>query len=137
MGHSSKGQDGIWRQSGGESHSVVDALVEREHDDPAAIAKEAKKAGISVESYRHMRFNREQIHRLRRMLKAGNEMIAAEKLRDPKKAARMDALLQAHINGLLGLNPDLDPVPPEPRNRGGAPKGNKNASKRRRKTTPH
>jgi hypothetical protein len=81
-----------------------------------------------------MRTNQEQLARLKRMVKAGNEMSAAEK--DPKKARQMDALLQAYINGLLGLNPELDPVPPEPRNRGGAPKGNKNASKRRRKTTP-
>lgn len=68
-------------------------------------------------------------------------MIEAERLRDPQKAEQMDAMLQAHINGLLGLSPDLDPVPPEPRNRGGAPKGNKNASKSKknaskRKTTP-
>ena len=40
------------------------------------------------------------------------------------------------VAGLLGLNPELDLVPPEPRNRRGAPKENKNASKRRRKTTP-
>jgi hypothetical protein len=65
------------------------------------------------------------------MVRAGNEMIDAEKLRNPQKAKRMDALLQAHINGLLGLDPALDPVPSEPRNRGGAPKGNKNASKRK------
>ena len=81
-----------------------------------------------------MRTNQEQVNRLKRMIQAGNEMVAAEELRNPQKAKQMDAMLQAHINGLLGLNPDLDPVPPEPRSRGGAPKGNKNASKR--KTTP-
>jgi hypothetical protein len=136
MGRPFKDKDGIWKQTVGQSRSPEDALLEKEHGDPVAIAKEAAREGISVESYLHMRTNREQLHRLRRMVKAGNEMIATEKLRDPKKARQMDALLQAHINGLLGLNPELDPVPPEPRNRGGAPKGNKNASKRRRKTTP-
>ena len=133
MRHSFKNKDGIWKELG-ESRSIEDALLQREHDDPAAIAREAAKMGISVESYLHVRTNQEQVHRLRRMVKAGNEMIEAERLRDPQKAKQMDAMLQAHINGLLGLNPDLDPVPPEPRNRGGAPKGNKNASKR--KTTP-
>ncbi len=130
MRHSVKGNDGIWRGLG-ESRSIEDALVQREHDDPAAIGREAAKMGISVESYVHMRTNQEQVHRLRRIVQAGNEMVAAEKLRDPQKAKQMDAMLQAHINGLLGLYPDLDPVPPEPRNRGGAPKGNKNASKRK------
>jgi hypothetical protein len=134
MGRPFKDKDGIWKQTVGQSRSPEDALLEKEHDDPVAIAREAAREGISVESYRHMRTNREQIHRLRRMVKSGNERIAAEK--DPKKAEWMKALLQAHINGFLGLNPELDPVPPEPRNRGGAPKGNKNASKRRRKTTP-
>ena len=128
MRHSFKDKDGTWKQLG-ESRSIEDALLEKEHDDPAAIASEAAKEGISVESYLHMRTNQEQVHRLRRMVQAGNEMVEAEKLRNPQKAKQMDALLQAHINGLLGLNPDLDPVPPEPRNRGGAPKGNKNASK--------
>jgi hypothetical protein len=133
MRHSFKDTDGTWKQLGA-FRSIEDALLEKEHDDPVAIAREAAKEGISVESYLHMRTNQEQVHRLRRMIEAGNEMVAAEKLRDPRNAKQMDALLQAHINGLLGLNPDLDPVPPEPRNRGGAPKGNKNASKR--KTTP-
>jgi hypothetical protein len=133
MRHSFKDKDGTWKQLG-ESRSIEDALLEKEHDDPAAIAREAANEGISVESYIHMRTNQEQIHRLRRIIKIENEMIEAEKLRDPQKAKQMDALLQAHINGLLGLSPELDPVPPEPRNRGGAPKGNKNASKR--KTTP-
>src|ERR1017187_230920 len=100
MRHSFKDKDGIWKQLG-ESRSIEDALVEREHDDPAAIAREAAKEGISVESYIHVRTNQEQIHRLRRMVQAGNEMIEAEKLRDPQKARQMDALLQAHINGLL------------------------------------
>ena len=138
MRHSVKGNDGIWREFG-ESHSIEDALLQREHDDPAAIAREAAKMGISVKSYLHVRTNQEQLSRLRIMVQAGNEMIEAERLRDPQKAKQMDAMLQAHINGLLGLNPELDPVPPEPRNRGGAPKGNKNASKRnasKRKTTP-
>jgi hypothetical protein len=133
MRHSFKDKDGTWKQIG-ESHSIEDALLEREHDDPAAIAREAAKEGISVESYLHMRTNQEQVNRLKRIIRAGNEMVEAEKLRNPKKAKRMDAMLQAHINGFLGLSPELDPVPPEPRNRGGAPKGNKNASKR--KTTP-
>jgi hypothetical protein len=133
MRHSFKDKDGIWKDLGG-SRSIEDALLQREHDDPTAIAREAAKEGISVESYLHVRTNQEQVHRLRRMVKAGNELVAAEKLRDPQKAKQMDAMLQAHINGLLGLNPEVDPVPPEPRKRGGAPKGNKNASKR--KTTP-
>ena len=145
MRHSFKDADGIWKQLG-ESRSMEDALLQREHDDPAAIAKEAAKMGISVESYLDVRTNQEQLSRLRRMVKAGNEMVEAERLRDPQKAKQMDAILQADINALLGLNPELDPVPPEPRNRGGAPKGNKNASKRstskrnknssKRKTTP-
>jgi hypothetical protein len=134
MGRPFKDKDGIWKQTVGQSRSPEDALLEKEHDDLAAIANEAAKEGISVLSYLHMRKNREQFARLKRILKAGNERIADEK--DPKKAEWMKALLQAHINGLLGLSPELDPVPPEPRNRGGAPKGNKNASKRRRKTTP-
>jgi hypothetical protein len=136
MRHTFKDKDGTWRPSGGESRSAEDALVKREHEDPVAIAKEAAKEGISVESYLRMRLNQEQLYWFRRMVKAGNELSAAERQRDPKKAQQMDALQQAHINGLLGLSPDLDPVPPEPRNRGGAPKGNKNAAKRRRKTTP-
>jgi hypothetical protein len=138
MRHSFKDKDHTWKEFG-ESHSIEDVLIQREHDDPAAIAREAAKMGISVESYLDVRTNQEQFSRLRRMVKAGNEKIAAEKLRDPQKAKRMDAMLQADINALLGLNPELDPVPPEPRNRGGAPKGNKNASKRnasKRKTTP-
>ena len=48
-----------------------------------------------------MRTNREQVHRLRRMIQAGNEMVEAEKLRNPQKAKQMDAMLQASINGLL------------------------------------
>lgn len=130
MRHSKKHKDGTWKELG-ESRSIEDALLEREHDDPVAIAKEAAKEGISVESYLQMRTNQEQVHRLRRMVKDGNKEIEAESFRDPQKAKQMDAILQAKINGLLGLNPDLDPVPPEPRNRGGAPKGNKNASKRK------
>jgi hypothetical protein len=137
MGHLFKGTDGIWKLRSRKSQSPEDALLEREHDDPAAIAKEAAKEGISVESYLHMRTNREVLHRLKRLIKLGEEMSAAVRPHDPQKAQRMDALQQAHINGLLGLHPDIDPVPPEPQNRGGAPKGNKNASKRRRKTTPH
>jgi hypothetical protein len=133
MRHSFKDKDGTWKELGA-SRSIEDALLEREHDDPAAIAREAAKEGISVESYLHVRTNQEQIYRLRRMIQAGNEMVEAEKLRNPQKTKQIDAMLQAHINGLLGLSPELDPVPPEPRNRGGAPKGNKNASKR--KTTP-
>ena len=136
MHRSFKDTNGIWKQVGEESRSMEDVLLEKEHDDPEAIAKEAAKEGISVETYLHMRTNQEQIHRPKRMVKVGNEMIEAEKLRDPLKAQHMDALLQAHINGLLGLSPELDSVPLEPRSRGGAPKGNKNASKRRRKTTP-
>ena len=136
MRHSVKGTDGTWRQPGGESRSIEDVLIEREHDDPAAIAREAAKEDVSVETYVHMRTNQEQIHRLRRMIKHGNEMIAAEQKRDPQKAKRMDALPQAHINGLLGLSPELDPVPPEPKNHGGAPKGNQNAAKHRLKITP-
>lgn len=133
-------EDGTWKQRGA-SYSIEDAILQREHDDPEAVAREAAKEGISVESYLHMRTNREQIHRLRRMIQAGNEMVEAETLRNPQMAKQMDAMLQVHINGFLGLNPDLDPVPPEPRKRGGAPKGNKNASKRKlnlskRKTTP-
>jgi len=62
MGHSFKGKDGTWRQSGGESHSPEDELLKREHDDPAAIAKEAAKAGISEESYVRMRTNQEQLY---------------------------------------------------------------------------
>ena len=50
MRHSFKDKDGIWKELG-ESRSIEDALLEREHDDPAAIAKEAAKEGISVESY--------------------------------------------------------------------------------------
>ena len=133
MRHSFKDKDGTWKQLG-ESRSVEDALLEREHDDPEVIAREAAKEGISVKSYLHMRTNQEQVHRLRRIIQDGTEMIEAEKLRDPQKAKQIDAKLQALINGLLGLNPELDPVPPEQRSRGGAPKGNKNASKR--KTTP-
>ena len=164
MGHMLKDKRGIWRQDGGESHSPEDALLEREHDDPAAIAREAAQEGISVESYVRMRTNRKLLLLLKRMVRDGNAESAAEMQRDPKKAEYMDALLQAHINGLLGLSLELDPVPPEPgkrggapkgnqnaakrpkelapvppepRNRGGAPKGNQNAAKRRRKTTPH
>ena len=134
MRHSAKDNSGIWKPVG-ESRSIEDALLQKEHDDPAAIAREAAKMGISVESYLDVRTNQEQFSRLQRMVKAGNKEIEAEKLRDPQKAKRMDAMLQADINALLGLNPDLDPVPPEPRNRGGAPKGNKNASKRKTTTS--
>jgi hypothetical protein len=133
MSHGFKGIGGTRRPRGGKGRTQLDVLLEREHDDPKAIAREAAKEGISVESYLHMRTNQEQFYRFRRIVKAGNEMVAAEK--DPKKAQQMDALNQSHINGLLGLNPDLDPAPPEPQNRGGAPKGNTNASKRRPKTT--
>ena len=64
-----KDRDRVWRQTDGESRSQEDALLEREHDDPAAIKKEAAKEGISVESYLHMRTNREQLARLKRILK--------------------------------------------------------------------
>jgi hypothetical protein len=56
MRHSFKDKDGTWKQLGA-SRSIEDALLEREHDDPAAIAREAAKEGISVESYLHVRTN--------------------------------------------------------------------------------
>jgi len=135
MGQSFKGKDkdGTRRFSSGESRLPEDAFKE-EHDDSAAIAQEAATEGITVETYRHMRKNERDLYRLKRFVRLGNAEIAAVK--DPKKAQQMGALLQAQINGLLGLNPNIDPVPQEPRNRGGAPKGNKNASRSRRKTTP-
>ena len=55
--------------------------------------KEATRASISVESYLHVRTNRELLHRLRRIVKGENEKLAAEK--DPKKAEWMNALWQA------------------------------------------
>lgn len=64
MRHSIKDKDGTWKLV--ESRSIEDALLQREHDDPAAIAREAAKMGISVESYLHMRTNQEQVHRLRK-----------------------------------------------------------------------
>jgi len=139
MNRSNRGPDGVWRPVAGEGglHSSEDALLQNEHDDPAAIAKEAAKEGISVETYLHMRTNQEKLDLLKRIVKGGNAETAKLALSDPKKAQHQDAVLQAQVNGLLGLGPDIDPVPPEPRNRGGAPKGNKNAAKRRRKTTPH
>lgn len=108
MRDSFKDTDGIWKQLGA-SRSIEDALLDREHDDPSAIAREAAKEGISVEAYLHMRTNQEQIHRLRRIVRAGNEMVEAEKLRNPQKAKQIDTMLQASINGLLGLSPELDP----------------------------
>jgi len=74
--HSFKGNDGIWGLRGGEFRSQEDVLLEREHDGPAAIAREAAQPGISVESYLHVRADQELLHRLRRMVKAGNERIA-------------------------------------------------------------
>ena len=128
-------RDAVWKQTGGEFRSQEDALLDREHDDPAAIAKEAAKEGISVESYLHMRENQEQLGRLKRIVKSANHEVADQAKSDPEKARRLDALRQAQINGLLGLSPELDRALPEPRNRGGAPKGNQNARKRSKKTT--
>ena len=49
MHHSFKDKDGTWKQLG-ESHSIEDVLLDSEHDDPAAITREAAKEGISIES---------------------------------------------------------------------------------------
>jgi hypothetical protein len=121
----------IYRRQGAWWESPQElALLEREHDDSAAIVREAAKEGISPESYVRMRTNHEMLHRLVRILKSENKEIESERLRDPPRAARRDAVLQAQINAILDLSPDLDQAPPEPQNRGGAPKGNKNAVKR-------
>ena len=45
------------------------------------------------------------------MVKAGNEMIEAERLRDPQKAKQMDAMLQAHINEPPGTESRFRPRP--------------------------
>jgi hypothetical protein len=43
------------------------------------------------------------------MIQAGNEMVEAEKLRNPQKAKHMEAMLQGHINSFLGLSADSGP----------------------------
>jgi hypothetical protein len=136
MKRSNRGPDGVSKPVVGESNSLEDARLEKERDNRVA-AEEAAKEGISVESYLHMRINQANLYRFKRLVKRGNEETAKLALSDPTNAKKQDAVLQAQVNGLLGLGPDIDPVTPEPRNRGGAPRGNKNAAKRRRKTTPH